>query len=74
MRYELDPDNVEAMVGKARCIATAGVNNRWSVSVVEDKKQAIDIIDRVLSKSSASASAHTTKGSILLFADTLRKH
>ena len=62
----LDPDNVEAMVGKARCLA-ADVNNRWSASVVEDKKQAIDIIDRVLSKSSASASAHTTKGSILLF-------
>jgi len=62
----LDPDNVEAMVGKARCLA-ADVNNRWSASVVEDKKQAIDMIDRVLSKSSASASAHTTKGSILLF-------
>ncbi|MGY3075396.1 TolB-like protein [Bradyrhizobium sp. LM6.10] len=62
----LDPDNVEAMIGKARCLA-AGVNNRWSTSVVEDKKQAIDLIDRVLSKSSASASAHTTKGTILLF-------
>jgi adenylate cyclase len=62
----LDPDNVEAMIGKARCLA-AGVNNRWSASVVEDKKQAIDLIDRVLSKSSASASAHTTKGTILLF-------
>lgn len=62
----LDPDNVEAMIGKARCLA-AGVNNRWSASVVEDKRQAIDLIDRVLSKSSASASAHTTKGDILLF-------
>ena len=62
----LDPDNVEAMIGKARCLA-AGVNNRWSASVVEDRKQAIDLIDRVLSKSSASASAHTIKGTILLF-------
>jgi adenylate cyclase len=62
----LDPDNVEAMVGKAQCLA-AGANNRWSASVVEDKKQAIDIIDRVLSKSSASASAHATRGNILLF-------
>lgn len=62
----LDPDNVEAMIGKARCLAV-GVNNRWSASVVEDRKQAIDLIDRVLSKSSASASAHTTKGTILLF-------
>src|SRR5262249_35496138 len=62
----LDPDNVEAMAGKARCLAF-GVNNRWSASVVEDKKQAIDLINRVLSKSPASASAHTTKGAILLF-------
>ncbi|CCE10302.1 conserved hypothetical protein [Bradyrhizobium sp. STM 3843] len=62
----LDPDNVEAMIGKARCLA-AGVNNRWSASVVEDRKQAIDLIDRVLSKSSTSASAHLTKGTILLF-------
>ncbi len=62
----LDPDNVEAMIGKARCL-TVGANNRWSASVVEDKKQAIDLIDKVLSKSSANASAHTTKGTILLF-------
>jgi adenylate cyclase len=62
----LDPDNVEAMIGRARCLA-ASVNNRWTASVVEDKKQAIDLIDRVLSKSSASASAHLTKGTILLF-------
>ncbi|MBR1133243.1 tetratricopeptide repeat protein [Bradyrhizobium iriomotense] len=64
----LDPDNVDAMIGKARCLA-AGVNNQWSASVVEDRKQAIDLVDRVLSKNSASASAHTTKGSILLFGD-----
>ena len=62
----LDPDNVEAMVGKAQCLA-ADVNNGWSASVVEDKKQAIDLIDRVLSKSSASARAHTIKGNILIF-------
>lgn len=62
----LDPDNVEAIIGKARCLAAA-VNNRWSASVVEDRKQAIDLIDRVLSKNSASASAHTTKGNVLLF-------
>ena len=62
----LDPDNVEALVGKAQCLAS-DVNNGWSVSVVEDKKQAIDLINRVLSKSSASARAHTIKGGILLF-------
>ena len=28
----LDPDNLEAMVGKAQCLAT-GANNRWSASV-----------------------------------------
>lgn len=62
----LDPDNLEAMVGKAQCLAT-GANNRWSASVVEDKKQALDLVDRVLSKNPASASAHRTKGAILLF-------
>jgi TolB-like protein len=62
----LDPDNVEAMIGKARALA-AGVNNRYSASVVEDRKQAIDLIDKVLSKSSANARAHSTKGTILLF-------
>ena len=62
----LDPDNVEAMVGKAGCLA-ADVNNGWSASVVEDNKQAIDLIDRVLSKSSASAMAHAIKGNILLY-------
>lgn len=36
-------------------------------SVVEDKKQALDLVDRVLSKNPASASAHRTKGAILLF-------
>jgi hypothetical protein len=51
----LDPDHVESMVGKARCPA-AGVNNRWSASVVEDKKQAIDTIDGVPSKSAQGGS------------------
>ncbi|WP_245471296.1 tetratricopeptide repeat protein [Bradyrhizobium genosp. SA-3] len=64
----LDPDNVEAMVGKARCLA-ADVNNRWSASVVEDKKQGLDLIDRALSKSPASAGAHWAKGNLLLFGD-----
>ena len=62
----LDPDNVEAMTGKARCLAN-DVNFGWSVSVIEDNKQATDLIDRVLSKSSGSAKAHLVKGNILLF-------
>jgi adenylate cyclase len=38
-----------------------------SVSVVEDKKQATDLIDKALSKSSGSAKAHSVKGDILAF-------
>ena len=41
----LDPDNVEAMIGKAGCLAS-DVSNGWSTSVVEDKKQAIDLINQ----------------------------
>jgi TolB-like protein/Flp pilus assembly protein TadD len=62
----LEPDNLDAMLGKAVSLAV-GVNNGWSASVVEDRKQAVDLIDRVLSKSPASARAHAAKGNILLF-------
>jgi TolB-like protein/Flp pilus assembly protein TadD len=62
----LDPDNVDAMIGKAKCLAN-DVNFRWSASVTEDKKQATDLIDRALSKSPRSATAHWVKGNILLF-------
>jgi adenylate cyclase len=62
----LDPDNVDAMIGKAGCLAK-NVYSGWSVSFIEDKKQATDLIDRVLSKSSGNAKAHWVKGSILLF-------
>jgi tetratricopeptide (TPR) repeat protein len=62
----LDPDNVDAMIGKARCLAN-DVNFRWSVSPFEDNKQATDLIDRALSKRPGSAAAHSVKGSILLF-------
>jgi adenylate cyclase len=61
----LDPDNVDALIGKAACLAF-DVNSGWSVSVVEDKKQAHDLIDRALSKSSGSATAHLVKGNILV--------
>ncbi|NOJ39018.1 adenylate/guanylate cyclase domain-containing protein [Bradyrhizobium australiense] len=60
----LDPDNIDAMLGKAFCIAS-GVINGWSTSVVEDKKTAIKLIDQVLAKRPATASAHIAKGSIL---------
>jgi adenylate cyclase len=62
----LDPDNVDAMIGKAWCLAI-DVNFRWSLSPFEDKKKATDLIDRALSKLPGSAAAHSVKGSILLF-------
>ena len=68
----LDPDNVEAMVGKAHCVATE-VNTGWSASVVEDKKQAIDLIDRVLNKSPASARAHVRSRETFFDMDTLSR-
>jgi tetratricopeptide (TPR) repeat protein len=60
----LDPDDIDAMLGKAFCIAS-GVINGWSTSVVEDKKAAIKLIDQVLAKRPATASAHIAKGNIL---------
>jgi TolB-like protein len=60
----LDPDNIDAMLGKAFCIASVVING-WSTSVVEDKKAAIKLIDQVLAKRPATANAHIAKGSIL---------
>ncbi|WBL77289.1 adenylate cyclase [Bradyrhizobium xenonodulans] len=62
----LDPDNIDAMLGKAWCIATS-VLNGWSTFVTEDKKIATNLVDQVLAKRPASASAHITKGNILLY-------
>jgi TolB-like protein/Flp pilus assembly protein TadD len=64
----LDPDNIDAMLGKAFCIAS-GVINGWSMSVVEDKTTAIKLIDQVLAKRPATANAHIAKGSILNYGD-----
>jgi len=60
----LDPDNIDAMLGKASCIANDVING-WSTSVVEDKKTAIKLIDQVLAKRPATANAHIVRGSIL---------
>jgi tetratricopeptide (TPR) repeat protein len=60
----LDPDNVDAMIGKAWCLAL-DVLFGWSASVPEDKKIATDLIDRALSKSPASAMAYVVKGDLL---------
>ncbi|WP_240544025.1 tetratricopeptide repeat protein [Bradyrhizobium canariense] len=52
------------MIGKALCIAE-GVIYGWSTSVVEDKRTALKLIDQVLAKRPATASAHIAKGNIL---------
>lgn len=62
----LDPGNIDAMLGKAWCIAFA-VLNGWSASVAEDKRIAISLIDQVLAKRPASAGAHIAKGNILSY-------
>ena len=62
----LDPDNMDAMLGKAWCIASS-VLNGWSTSVVEDKTIATGLVDQVLAKRPTSAYAHITKGNILLY-------
>ena len=62
----LDPDNVDAMIAKAWCLAL-DVLWGWSASVAEDKKIATDLIDRALSRRPATAMAHVVKGDILRF-------
>lgn len=62
----LDPDNVDAMLGKASCVANT-ILNGWSTSVMEDKKIATNLIDQVLAKRPASATAHIARGNILVF-------
>ncbi len=62
----LDPDNVDAMIGKAGCLAIDTFFG-WSASVAEDKKIATDLVDRALSKRPASALAHNVKGDTLRF-------
>ena len=60
----LDPDNIDATLGKAWCIAHDVIYG-WSTSVVEDKKTAIKLIDQVLAKRPATANARIGKGNIL---------
>jgi adenylate cyclase len=64
----LNPDNVDAMIGKAWCLALAVIFG-WSTSVAEDKKIATVLIDRALSKRPASALAYVVKGDTLRFGD-----
>jgi hypothetical protein len=57
----LDPENIDAMLGKAWCIAR-DVTYGWSTSVVEDKEAATKLADQVLAKRPATADAHRAKG------------
>nr|WP_249161257.1 tetratricopeptide repeat protein [Bradyrhizobium manausense] len=61
----LDPDNLDAMLGKAWCI-TRDLANGWSTSVVEDKAVATKLLDQVLAKRPATANARIAMGNILL--------
>ncbi|MBR0831431.1 winged helix-turn-helix domain-containing protein [Bradyrhizobium manausense] len=63
---QLDPDNVEAMIGKAGCIVTE-LFLGWSVYPFADTTQANELIDKALSRSPGSYRAHTVKGNLLLF-------
>jgi adenylate cyclase len=63
---QLDPNNVDAMIGLASCIV-ADVVSQWSASVSEDKKVAMDLADRALSIRPTSASARTAKGDIVRY-------
>ena len=60
----LDPHNIDAMIGKASCIAERVIYG-WSTSVAEDKRTALKLIDQVLAQRPATANAHATKGNIL---------
>lgn len=61
----LDPENIDAILGKAWCMARDVING-WSTSVAEDKKAATKLIDQVLAKRPATANAHIAKGTILI--------
>jgi class 3 adenylate cyclase/TolB-like protein len=62
----LDPDNIDATLGKAWCIAQDVIYG-WSTSIVDDRKMAIKLIDQVLAMRPATANAHIVKGIILNF-------
>jgi adenylate cyclase len=69
---QLDPDNVDAMIGRAWCLAT-NVILGWSSSVLEDKTNATDLVDKALSRSPTSALAHVVKGETPFDMGTLRR-
>lgn len=64
----LDPDHVDALIGKAWSLSPPiNLLLGWPASVEDDRKAANDLIDRALSKRPASAMAHVVKGDIVRF-------
>ncbi|WP_407155152.1 tetratricopeptide repeat protein [Bradyrhizobium sp. STM 3557] len=64
----LDPDDVDAMIGKAWCLSPPiSLFSGWPASAAQDKKNATNLIDKALSKRPASAMAHVVKGDTLRF-------
>jgi adenylate cyclase len=64
LALHLDPGNIDTMVGKAWCISLDVIYG-WSTSVAQDRETATKLIDQVLAKRPATASAHIAKGNIL---------
>jgi TolB-like protein len=62
----LDPDNTDAMIGKAWCLAILAIS-QWSASVEEDVQLASNLIEKALAKRPWSALAHVVKGEVLRF-------
>jgi len=65
---QLDPDNIDAQIGKAYALNLA-VWNQYSTSAVADMKLARELVDRALSRRPNSAMGHVVKGDILRFGD-----
>ena len=62
----LDPDNVDAMIGKSWCLSL-NVLNKWSASPDSDLRLATELIDRAFAKRPSSALAHVVRGAVVRF-------
>jgi tetratricopeptide (TPR) repeat protein len=64
--FRLDPDNVDAMIGKSWCLSI-NVLYYWSASSDSDLRLATEFIDRAFAKRPPSALAHLVRGGVLRF-------
>jgi adenylate cyclase len=60
----IDPNNVDAMLGKAWCLAT-NVLNQWSAAPDSDLRLAAELIDRAFAGRPPGVLAHMVKGNLL---------